>query len=223
MSNPPAVNRPVEGGDAALDLLKIEYEKAADRYDHIYQSIWTIFSYMSAVSAAFLAFGGERITPWAVASIAPLPLVFWYWSTYMPLDRYGNRTLSSLKKIEERAFSNFGAPLKHYSGFAREKHGLVSNFREKAKTCGLVCAVSDTIRRARFSIAVAFLCLHVFLVFAVCHWSQAGYKFFKDEPAAPIYHVQVDSALPVEVVRTPAVPGPTAAPASPLPSPQQPK
>src|SRR5689334_18941179 len=39
-----------KAADADLELLKTGYQKAADRYDNIYRSIWTIFSYMSAVS-----------------------------------------------------------------------------------------------------------------------------------------------------------------------------
>jgi hypothetical protein len=49
--------------DRVMRLYTLEYEKAAERYENIYRSIWTIFSYLTAVAAGFLAFGSERIEP----------------------------------------------------------------------------------------------------------------------------------------------------------------
>jgi hypothetical protein len=85
---------------------------------------------MSAVSAAFLAFGADQISPWPLALVASLPLLFWFWSTYMPLDRYGNRTLRMLAEIERRLKEDLHAPLQHYTEFSKDmppqSHGLWS-------------------------------------------------------------------------------------------------
>jgi len=181
--------------DPFFEFLKTEYEKAADRYNSIYQSIWTIFSYMSAVTAAFLAFGGEHIAPWAMASFAPIPLVFWFWSTYLPLDRYGNKTLGVLRDIEKRANEKYSTALNHYSKFARDKHGLLADFFEKVKKGCLVCATWDMVSRARFAIVFAFVALHLFLALAVYRWSSDGFTFFKkDEVQQPVYRLQIESS-----------------------------
>ena len=216
---------PMDPQQVRADLLKIEYEKAADRYDNIYQSIWTIFSYMSAVTVAFLAFGGERITPLAIASTAPVPLIFWFWSTYLPLDRYGNRTLSALKAIEDRAKSVYDAPLKHYSAFARERHGLWPDFWDKwtvfkkeKKTWPFWRALGDMVKRARFTIWVAFLVVHLFCVSSLSRWSDAGFTFFKQEATTPLYQVKIDSTVPIDIVRMPASPTTPSTPATQTPS-----
>ena len=35
---------PGDPAKSAIELYKLEYEKAADRYQEIYRSMWTIFS-----------------------------------------------------------------------------------------------------------------------------------------------------------------------------------
>ncbi len=178
---------------AALELLKVEYEKAADRYNNIYQSIWTIFSYMSAVSAAFLAFGAERITPWALGFFAPLPLLFWFWSTYMPLDKYGNKTLVVLKRVEKRANADFGASLGHFSAFAKGNYGLWSDFECRRRNAGFRKAVQKVASRARFAIVVSFLLLHLFFVWAVYNWWQAGFALSTGRGDVSSYHLEMDA------------------------------
>ena len=157
--------------DIALELSKLEYEKAADRYHNIYQSIWTIFSYMSAVSAALLAFGAERIEPRALAWVAPVPLIFWFWTTYLPLDRYGNRTLQRLRTIESRFNAVCpNARVGHFTGFARDHHSILISLsrtiRKRPKGCSR--EVRKQFTRARFAIWVSFLLLHVA---AICMFS----------------------------------------------------
>lgn len=168
--------------DPRLELSKLEYEKAAERYHNIYQSIWTIFSYMSAVSAALLAFGAERIDPHALAWIAPIPLVFWFWTTYLPLDRYGNRTLQRLRDIEKRLNAvHAGADLQHFTQFARDHHSiLVSLSRAVRKRPRKWRDVRKQILRARFAIWVSFLILHVAAIWGLSIWLRTDRQFFKE-------------------------------------------
>ena len=56
--------------DRALELYKLEYEKAADRYDNVYRPLWTIFSYLTAVTAGILALGYEKFQHHALICIA---------------------------------------------------------------------------------------------------------------------------------------------------------
>lgn len=104
-----------------MRLYTLEYQKAAERYDNIYRSIWTIFSYLTAVAAGVLAFGSDRIEPHALICIAAIPLLFWFWTTYLPLDRYGNQVVNRLRELECLLKNRFGTELKHFHGPA---HGL---------------------------------------------------------------------------------------------------
>lgn len=87
--------------DPALELYKLEYERAAIRYEDIYKAVWQIFSYLSAVTAVIIAFGMDRFQSDVSTLLICLPLFFWFWSTYMPLDRYGSGTLDRLRAIEQ--------------------------------------------------------------------------------------------------------------------------
>jgi hypothetical protein len=113
MANPHAESQ----GDAAVDLYKTEYQLAAARYENIYAAIWQNFSYMSAISGAVLAFGGDRLQPHFLWFIVCLPLVFWYWATFEPLDRYGETTATHLSDIERRLNNRCGTSLGHFLQF----------------------------------------------------------------------------------------------------------
>ena len=73
--------------ERAVQLHTLEYQQAAERYHNIYRSIWTIFSYMTAVAGGFLAFGAERIEPHALICIASFPLLFWLVIILLPAPR----------------------------------------------------------------------------------------------------------------------------------------
>ncbi len=185
--------------DPAFELSKIEYEKAAERYQNIYQSMWTIFSYMSAVSAALLAFGAQRIEPRALAWVAPVPLIFWFWTTYLPLDRYGNRTLQRLREIEKQLnAAHPGANMQHFTSFARDHHSiLVSLSRAIRKDPKKWRAVRKQLLRARFAIWVWFVVLHVAGIYTFCIWLRLpGRQFFKEasesaKTAQSVVHLQI--------------------------------
>ena len=86
-----------------IDFLKLEYEKCIDAYLDIYNSIWKIFSYMSAIAAAMIIFSKDfPLVKWPfVILIASAPLVFWYVGIYLPMNRYGEQRLKTLKEITD--------------------------------------------------------------------------------------------------------------------------
>jgi len=108
--------------DPKLDLYKMEYELTAARYENIFKAIWQNFSYMTAISGAVLAFGGNRFQPNFLWFLVCLPLVFWFLATYLPLDRYGDMSSVRLKEIEG-IFKDppYNASIGHFSAFESRK------------------------------------------------------------------------------------------------------
>jgi hypothetical protein len=148
----PALNIPPNEGHA-LELYKLEYERCATRYEDIYKAMWTNFSYLAVVAGAILTFGGTRLNPELTALISCLPLVFWFWATFLPLDRYGNKAALRLKAIEAIVNNKFNLKndpnefgdvgLDHYSGFYNLRHN------------------APFILRTKFVVIVFFFALHM--------------------------------------------------------------
>lgn len=110
-----------------LDLKKLEYSGTAERYENIYKAVWQNFSYMAAVAAGILTFGAKQLPIGVLAWLALLPLVFWSFATFIPLDFYGRRARERLKKIEG-SLNSFYFPgtmnehrLSHFADFADAK------------------------------------------------------------------------------------------------------
>ena len=111
--------------DSKLELYKLEYERAAIRYEDIYKALWQIFSYLSAVTAALLAFGVDRFQPNLFWSLVCTPLLFWFWATYWPLNKYGDLCLDRLVEAEKLLNQNYKTELAHYTNFKnRRSEGL---------------------------------------------------------------------------------------------------
>jgi hypothetical protein len=85
----------------AVDIYKMEYEKAAQRYNDLYNAAWTNFSYMALVAGGLLTFGGARFVTPLTAFLACLPLLFWWIATFEPLNRYGDMVQTELGEIEK--------------------------------------------------------------------------------------------------------------------------
>ncbi len=190
----------MDADDRAVQLYTLEYEKAADRYDNIYRSMWTIFSYLTAVAAGLLAFGSDKIEPHALVSIAAIPLLFWFWTTYLPLDRYGNGAAKRLREIEGLLNASFNTQLNHFTSFAHELSVVAGMARAiiklyqhlpRPQQAGIghrvfatLAALWDEIRRARSAIFVIFTFLH-FLVYCEAKvFRNSGQPLFREKPAA---------------------------------------
>jgi hypothetical protein len=156
----PSPEDPASAPDPILELLKLEYETAAARYNNIYQSVWTIFSYLGAVSGAIVAFGPDKVRWDLLVVIAAVPLLFWFWSTYLPLDAYGQDTLTRLKSIEHEFHARYGAPTHLFCGFHEYRK---NNF----------------IFRAKPRIVIFFVVLHLLFIWSARH---AFYEHLNGEP-----------------------------------------
>lgn len=118
-----------------LELYKMEYERAAARYEDIYKATWTNFSYLAAVSGAILAFGGDKLGKDVAGILASVPLLFWYWATFEPLNIYGDDVVQRLKELEG-ILKEFSAELKLFTKFAERTKD------ESPKTTGRILLIS---------------------------------------------------------------------------------
>jgi hypothetical protein len=168
----------MDAEDRALELYRLEYQKAAERYDNIYRSMWTIFSYLTAVAAGILTFGVKTgIEYHELRAIALTPLLFWFWTTYLPLDRYGNEALNRLGKIEEMLNSRFGTNMDHFRLHFNSASGkelrvlrpLLSALRAKDRK-----AICGQLRRARFAICFIFTVLNAMFIYEVIAWLRCA-------------------------------------------------
>lgn len=190
--------------DLKLELLKLEYEKAADRYQEIYRSMWTIFSYLSAVSAGVLAYGLDKIETSALFAITPIPLFFWFTTTYLPLDRYGNKVLERLASMENLAGTLFQFPMCHFREVSDSKTTLrISGaFRDAWKNSASSESRSSCLwkefqrqrRRARFVIWIWF-----WIVIAA--WGYYGFQFWNSGKPVLLPKERVERPLDIELIQ----------------------
>lgn len=189
----------MDADDRAVQLYTLEYQKAAERYENIYRSIWTIFSYLTAVAAGILAFGSDRFEPHALICIAAIPLLFWFLTTYLPLDRYGNGTAKRLRDLESLLNERFQTELKHFSGFWHPLSviaGIVRAFIKpyqhlpRPEQAGIghrifatLRALWDQVHRARFAIGLFFIILHVLFFYEWNVFRNSGQPLFREKPA----------------------------------------
>lgn len=102
--------------DKRFELYKLEYTTGVQRYEDIYKSLWTIFNYMAILAGGILAFGkGSGASHNLIIAIACVPLLFWFWATYLPLDSYGKLVEKRMKAIEELFNKNYDATLSLYT------------------------------------------------------------------------------------------------------------
>ena len=83
-----------------LDLLKLEYGRAADRYENIYKAIWQNFQYVVVAAAAVASLGFGKAKVVYVLFAALTPIVFWLLATFVPLNHYGEQARTRLKQLE---------------------------------------------------------------------------------------------------------------------------
>lgn len=133
--------------DNTIDLYKLEYETAAERYENIYKAVWANFSYLTVVSGGIYAFG-SRLFSWEWTTVmAVLPLVFWWLAIFEPMNRYGYDVETRLSDIERilnaayegelidrlqrsppaampKEFTGYG--LRHYTTFVERRLGRLT-------------------------------------------------------------------------------------------------
>jgi hypothetical protein len=93
------------------ELYDLEYQACADRYEHIYSAIWTQFNYFLVAAGVLLGFGKDALGVPLAGILACVSLVFWYWATFEPLNRYGDsvaRRAAILERIRNRDVFDLG-------------------------------------------------------------------------------------------------------------------
>lgn len=122
------IKQKLENPELQFEIFKLEYEQAAQRFENIYQAIWQIFSYLSAIAAAIAAFGASNLSMPVVIVIALLPLGFWFFAIYIPMDFYGHRVGARLADMEDGFNEKF---LKDYPDTPKLK--LFEDFKKHTK------------------------------------------------------------------------------------------
>ena len=110
-----------------FQLKQLEYDKAADRYDNIYQAVWRNFSYMAVLAGGILTFGAKDLDRAVAYCLALTPLAFWFIATFLPMDHYGDETRKRLSMIEDEINQiYFPKPtdprLQHFRSFKLSKY-----------------------------------------------------------------------------------------------------
>jgi hypothetical protein len=114
----------------AVTAYLTEYEQCMDSYRHTYATIWQAGSIFAAVSAAIIAFASKSsdgTIPWWIQLLAPVPVLFWWWGIYWPMNRYGEWRSTRLKRIEG-LLSEGAAPdlrMEHFRHFDLKRKGEV--------------------------------------------------------------------------------------------------
>lgn len=96
----PAPEKTEEKEKQKFELCKMEYEKCTLRYEDIYKAIWTQFNYYAVIAGAILTFGKDTLGLLPSGLLASLTLIFWYWATFAPMNRYGDDVAARLTEIE---------------------------------------------------------------------------------------------------------------------------
>ena len=150
--------------------LEIEYQKATERYENIYKSYWQSFAYLFVISGAILTFGGTHLNLIWTLFFACIPLLFWYYASCVPLDRYAAQVEERLAVIEGTV-STFVASkqIVASSGLLGSWPGMFTKFKESRRSeegliriaCEMLLALVQFQRsdrpRVRNTMDVAFL------------------------------------------------------------------
>jgi hypothetical protein len=110
----------------------------------------------------------------------------WFWTTYLPLDYYGNGTARRLQDLESLLNTRFQTELKHFSDFWHPLSvisGIGKAFKKRPARA-LICALWGQVRRARFAIWLFFILLHVVFLCGLWKWHKSGQPLFREKPAA---------------------------------------
>lgn len=180
--------------ELAIQLYKMEYEQCVSSYHNIYQEIWKIFSYLTAISAAVLIFGREYFSPGIALAVSMLPLIFWFLGVYLPMDRYGNMRVDRLAAIEKRLDDDYGVSLSHFIAM-------------RGKACWPLIhpkfGVGWRVRRAVWVLGV-----FVVLIFAggLGHAIYTGQMSKAKQPASFQGAVEIKSPLQIELRNVVAAP-----------------
>jgi hypothetical protein len=112
--------------DPRLDFLKAEYDACSRRYNDIYSSVWRIFSYLAVAGGAVFGLGTNDLHLGLRVLFAGIPIGFWYFVSYRPLDLYACHVAERAAAIESQinALVFPGAPtsgLRHFTEYVESR------------------------------------------------------------------------------------------------------
>jgi len=182
--------------ETVLELYKLEYTTSVKRHDDIFKSLWTNFSYMAILAGGILTFGKEALSIEFLIIIACLPLVFWFWGSYLPLDKYGRLASNRASKIEDlineiyledfkahrseadKAKSDIGLYLyRDFEGRNNKSQNIV-----QAKYKNSIEHLINWLEHkssVRGSVGIAFIGLHLVIIIAIICWAAGGFNAYK--------------------------------------------
>jgi hypothetical protein len=97
---PGTTTPPVPVAAKMIELYALEYTTASARYENVYKALWQNFNYLTVLAAGILAFGKDGLGLPLSSVLTALVFILWYWSSFEPLNHYGDRTALRLGKIE---------------------------------------------------------------------------------------------------------------------------
>lgn len=99
------------------------YKVCAERHENITKSVWVQFNYLAIGVGALVAFARERFLAEVLILLVSLPLLFWFFGTFEPLNQYADQTVAALAEAEvmlNDSAKHQGAaeyPFTHYKRF----------------------------------------------------------------------------------------------------------
>jgi hypothetical protein len=183
----------------AIEIYKMEYEKAAERYNNLYSAAWTNFSYMVLVAGGLLTFAGARFVTPLTVFLACLPLLFWWIATFEPLNRYGDKVEKELGDVEKKL--NALCISEDFPGDARKGLTHFQNFAQRGQDQKVLI---EKLWRVRYIVRVTGVMI---LVMTIGFGLKVGSLVMKGEPLTV-------KGEPLSVLVTIPTPTPTATPTS---------
>jgi len=175
--------------ETIIKLFELDYSTAVKRYDDNFKSLWTNFSYMAILAGGILTFGKEQLAIDLLIALASIPLIFWFWATFLPLNKYGDLIARRIAEIEKALTSlyftkmpDLEIPHKEYNANkARQGLFLYTDFEQRhhkskpLSILGLREYLQDRVRVRTIVWLFSFL-FHLMLIFAILSFSNLGWK-----------------------------------------------
>ena len=83
------------------EFLRVAYTRCTIRFNEIYTSVWSIFSYLAAGIGVLIGFAKGTAPAWLLWLGALAVVWTWYWVLFLPLNRYGSRVSEEAARLED--------------------------------------------------------------------------------------------------------------------------
>lgn len=101
----------------ALNAHLIEYQECMESYRHTYDTIWQAGALFAALTVGLITFAQESIK-----ELSLLPIIFWCFGIFTPMNRYGELRNDRLVAIEQLLNATVpGLKMAHFSDYSRTR------------------------------------------------------------------------------------------------------